>query len=238
MKAVLISIRPKWCEKIVNGKKTIEVRKTRPKLETPFKCYIYCTQGDDRLWLRDAAWRESWKNAPISFLCNAESCGGMSLGNGSVVGEFVCDEIKYFDFEESEWAYSVAPPGSDMPMHESEALKLCYKDGCLNDDDMLSYFGDEAWKAYFWHISDLKIYDKPRELGDFWLYNEELHKRYDAGTDYCCYDGANEYGEALTDCGDAYLNIRNCLRCWNEWSGWCHHLKRAPQSWCYVEEEI
>lgn len=42
-KAVLISIRPKWVEKIVSGEKTIEVRKTRPKLDTPFKCYIYCT---------------------------------------------------------------------------------------------------------------------------------------------------------------------------------------------------
>lgn len=40
-KAVMLSIRPKWCEKIVNGDKTIEVRKTRPKMETPFKCYIY-----------------------------------------------------------------------------------------------------------------------------------------------------------------------------------------------------
>lgn len=42
-KSVLISIRPKWCELIASGEKTIEVRKTRPKLETPFKCYIYCT---------------------------------------------------------------------------------------------------------------------------------------------------------------------------------------------------
>jgi hypothetical protein len=42
-KAVMLSIRPKWCEKIVSGEKTIEVRKTRPKLNTPFKCYIYCT---------------------------------------------------------------------------------------------------------------------------------------------------------------------------------------------------
>lgn len=40
-KAVMLSIRPKWCEKIINGDKTIEVRKTRPKLDTPFKCYIY-----------------------------------------------------------------------------------------------------------------------------------------------------------------------------------------------------
>ena len=43
-KAVLISIRPKWCELIASGKKTIEIRKTRPKIETPFKCYIYCTR--------------------------------------------------------------------------------------------------------------------------------------------------------------------------------------------------
>lgn len=35
MIAVLISIRPKWCEKIINGQKTIEVRKTRPKMDTP-----------------------------------------------------------------------------------------------------------------------------------------------------------------------------------------------------------
>lgn len=45
-KAVLISIRPDWVEKILSGEKTLEVRKTRPKLETPFKVYIYCTAGN------------------------------------------------------------------------------------------------------------------------------------------------------------------------------------------------
>ena len=48
-KAVLISIRPEWCDLIVRGKKTIEVRKTRPKLETPFKVYIYCTKAPQQL---------------------------------------------------------------------------------------------------------------------------------------------------------------------------------------------
>ena len=43
MKSVLISTRPKWCEKIASGKKTIEVRKTAPK-EVPFKAYIYETK--------------------------------------------------------------------------------------------------------------------------------------------------------------------------------------------------
>ena len=46
MKSVLMSINPRWCELIANGKKTVEIRKTKPKLEPPFKCYIYCTKGD------------------------------------------------------------------------------------------------------------------------------------------------------------------------------------------------
>ena len=53
-KAVLISIRPGWCQKIMTGQKTVEVRKTRPKMDTPFKCYIYCTQSDDMLWILQA----------------------------------------------------------------------------------------------------------------------------------------------------------------------------------------
>lgn len=69
-KAVMLSIRPKWCEKIASGEKTVEVRKTRPKLETPFKCYIYETQG----------WGE--KDGIMAF----------RLG-GRVIGEFTCDRI-------------------------------------------------------------------------------------------------------------------------------------------------
>ena len=44
-KSVLFSIKPKYCELIASGKKTIEVRKTKPKLDTPFKCYIYETKA-------------------------------------------------------------------------------------------------------------------------------------------------------------------------------------------------
>lgn len=76
-KAVLISIRPKWARKIVNGKKTIEVRKTRPKLETPFKVYIYCTYTTHQKDLLE--------------LHNAD--GTIHRVNGKVIGEFICDRI-------------------------------------------------------------------------------------------------------------------------------------------------
>ena len=49
MKSILLSIKPKYVELIASGEKTIEVRKSRPKLETPFKCYIYCRNGNGTL---------------------------------------------------------------------------------------------------------------------------------------------------------------------------------------------
>lgn len=71
-KAVMISIRKEWCSLISQGKKTVEVRKTRPNQGVPFKCYIYCTKG-------------MAKNKAYSFKTwNAQ---------GKVMGEFVCDAI-------------------------------------------------------------------------------------------------------------------------------------------------
>ncbi len=53
MKAVLISIAPKWCKLIMDGQKTVEIRKSRPKIDTPFKCYIYCTLSGSRELLKE-----------------------------------------------------------------------------------------------------------------------------------------------------------------------------------------
>lgn len=121
-KAVLISIRPGWVEEIFHGKKTLELRKTRPKLDTPFKCYIYCTLGRGNAF--------------------GEVFGGL------VVGEFMCDRIKsvfgsaYLKMPESAFA------GSDLNIYQIDTY-LDGKDG------------------HFWHISCLKIYDRPKLLSKF-----------------------------------------------------------------------
>lgn len=84
MKSVLISIKPKWCELIANGKKTIEVRKTRPKCDTPFKCYIYCTKDKGvSFWTGKRYTYADDRSHNLFDVC----------GNGKVIGEFVCDEI-------------------------------------------------------------------------------------------------------------------------------------------------
>lgn len=177
-KAVLISIRPKWCELIASGKKTAEVRKTRPKLETPFKCYIYCTKPSKRhqticgcmVLNSDELFRHPRKGIKygdsIELMCEDDYSADNFL-NGKVIGEFTCRTIEEFDSAWSEYAYAVAPPGSVMPMHEEVAIKIMKEKGCLTNDDITGYFGEEDYKASFWHISDLKIYDVPRAISEF-----------------------------------------------------------------------
>lgn len=140
-KAVLISIRPEWVEKIARGEKTVEVRKTRPKLDTPFKCYIYCTQGNDARRLRG-----SW---------------------GKVIGEFTCDRIYEIQKrgipENFDYCYlSLNEWGNDDIAAEINAISA----SCVSKGEINAY-GARTPVLYGWHISDLRIYDAPRELSEF-----------------------------------------------------------------------
>ena len=173
-KAILISIRPKWCEKIINGDKTIEVRKTRPKIDTPLKCYIYCTQGGVAL----GAWGK----------------------HGKIIGEFTCDRIYELETKARGGSYYVK--NEDQP-----TTNFIARQSCLDLKDMHGYL--HAQKGYGWHITDLRIYDAPRELSEF--------RRACPNSWYC--ESCAMYWENNGACGNESLQF-----------------KRAPQSWCYVEE--
>ena len=194
MKSVLISTRPKLVEKICHkigedetGKaiyeKRIEVRKTAPQ-EVPFKCYIYETKGQY-----------------VKFTHGAHTKYG--YGRGKVIGEFICDRIicsqAYFDSQGKNHLTNVFP--DDI------------KKTCLDEYDLWDYIAGKAVKAnqmydgYLWHISDLKIYDKPRELSEF-------RKPCDRFLD-CC-------------------TCRRLVR--NEYMSCDNKITRPPLSWCYVED--
>ena len=154
-KAVMISIRPKWCEKICRGKKAVEVRKTRPKLETPFKCYIYCTRDKHLAFMQNAS------GTNLIACMNAETAipvGGF-LGNGKVIGEFTCDQII-----DAWWDYVPDAITREVTGGNLEAL-----DGTgMTDEELFSYVGDSMrGHCYGWHIADLLIYDQPRGLDEF-----------------------------------------------------------------------
>ena len=155
-KCVLLSIRPRYCELIANGKKTIEVRKTRPKLETPFKCYIYCTQGSNHLCLM-----QNSDGVNLIACCNWKTAlpFGGSISNGKVIGEFVCDKM-YGIY------YSIYP--HDPPVFEEIGTlnrPNVMAETCLSEIELNDYLDGET--GYGWHISALQIYDKPRELSEF-----------------------------------------------------------------------
>ena len=141
MKSVLISICPQWCEKIVSGKKTIEVRKTAPK-EVPFKCYIYMTQG-------------AYKDLGLYS-------EGIYQNRMKVIGEFICDKVE----ELHEWELS---PQGKFAEFEEERLEKFLSVACLSRDEVFRYRDNLPYckPLYGWHISDLKIYDKPKELSKF-----------------------------------------------------------------------
>lgn len=134
MKSVLISIKPKWCELIASGKKTIEVRKTRPKIDTPFKCYIYCT-------------KKFYRKGDGYF--QGKYCG-------KVIGEFVCDNIDTYDDDTIfSFRYEDYTRWNDFDLNRA----------CIHPEDFQNY-SNGKW-LYGWHISDLVIYDKPKELSEF-----------------------------------------------------------------------
>lgn len=185
MKTILISIRPKWAEKILNGEKTIEIRKGAPKdwlksfkefkaLTTknyiekpePMRVVIYCTKAIPFK-------QDSFALGEIDYF------NGGSL-NGKVVTEFTLNEIKEHKFNytfENPETYS-----EELTYNfNSGEMKRAGFDKSWDFDDFLESYG-KGKTLYAWNIDNLKIYDKPKELSDF-------------------------------------------------------GLKKAPQSWCYVEEE-
>ncbi len=151
-KAVLLSLRPRWCAEILNGNKIIEIRKNRPKLETPFKCYIYCTKPNTV---------NPWQLLEIH---NKEK---IHRANGKVIAEFVCDNIiemnrRGFDNNFDYCFLSLNVFGND----EIEPYITAVKKSCLSNDEMSEYAGN-AHCLYGWSISNLKIYDTPKKLSEF-----------------------------------------------------------------------
>lgn len=176
-KAIILSIRPKWVEKIFNGEKTIEVRKTRPKLDTPFKCYIYCTLP----------------KYPHEDFIATDYPRPQFYGGGKVIGEFTCERIALIAYD-----------GGELSSTTNAAFSPAT---CLTQAEIIAYIGDKG-RCYGWHISNLLIYDQPRELTAF--------RRACKNSWYC--ESCAMYWENNGTCGNKSLQIR-----------------RPPQSWCYVE---
>lgn len=210
MKKILISVRPKWCEKIchVIGKeeagkpiyeKRIEVHKSAPK-EVPFKAYIYATKpkkyykcgavstSDELLWLANG---KVEMGDGFKFWADGDEYQCL---NGRIIGEFICDKVSTYP-RNYKFGYEIS---------ENE-----FNETALTAEQFVDY--GNGGTLYGWHISDLKIYDKPKELSEFW------------GRKNCI----------AADTVECWNCFATCLEIEGK-----HYqpLTHPPQSWQYVEE--
>lgn len=214
MKKILLSVHPKYCELIFNGKKTIEVRKTRPKLKPPFEVLVYMTKPKKRLIeiIKDGddIYGDIYHGKMLFIKMDRPVYDkNWNDVSGKVIGSFVCDKV-----------YKIVPDGE------------YYSNGYDIDDDMLSemclgrgYLTGYGlgYTIYGWHITEPQLFDKPKELSEFGT----VCNRYE--NDEC------------DDC--PYLQVYvNSYPCDDSVDTWCgvdniKPLTRPPQSWCYIEED-
>ena len=205
MKAVLISIQPKWCELIASGKKTIEVRKTVPKLKTPFKVYIYCTHGDNLNCLRIPY----FSNATKFWVDNKAFGVNVTRVNGKVIGEFVCDSVDDIAYVTS------AVEGTMIPRYVGNNESCT----CLSEIEIFKYGRGNL--LYAWHISDLKLYDEPLEVDEFYVNGK-----------------ASKTERETIDRYSGLISLKADIESYERVFKGKRHITKPPQSWCYVEEMI
>lgn len=200
-KAILISIRPEWVARILNGEKTIEIRKTAPKCDLPIDAYIYCTKNKLHYSVGALVFNndDCFKSSVDGTYKYGDSVELMGYSpdypydknnflNGKVVAKFTLRKtMKFAD-------------GSKPLTDFSDILRRA----CLTKEEALEY--RKGKPLFAWHISDLIIFDEPKELGDFFSLHETYHHDHESMVDYY------ERKEA-------------------------RRLKRAPQSWKFVEVE-
>ena len=197
MKSILLSIHPKWCAKIMNGDKTIEVRKGTALYKAIKKqidqygyadIYVYCTKGKDLLVIGDSPFKEE-KEYCIAKDNIALNGGKLPILNGKVIFKFRCYKVEEIYYCDEEYL----------------------KPSCLSIHEMFDYLKDKCGTAI--HISDLEIFDKPKELSEF-----------------------NSFQRAKArECG----LLEQCKKCGRRFNR-CHLLKpltTAPQSFAYIEVE-
>lgn len=194
-KAILISIKPEWVAKILNGEKTLEIRKTIPKCDLPIDVYIYCTKGPGYCHHAFNAFRSSDNKAVIP----------MQLCNGKVVAKFTLNKVEEI---KKVWYVSAFTKQKTISCYRGDKNGLIRKQleekSCLSLLELKSYIGWD--KGYAWHIDNLEIFDKPKELREFYVYSYSV-----SGIGLDGEDKTFEILKPLTKAPQSYCYIKDVL---------------------------
>lgn len=210
MKEIMISIKPEYVEKILNGQKTIEIRKSKPSCELPCKVYIYCTKANDNFVKKcKTICNKYYESKYLSSLSHKL----YNYGIGKVVAYFTLNKVETLERDLNDW----------LPKNRYDISNELLKDIKLNQEQLWKY--GQGKTLYAWHIDNLKIYDEPRELSEFYKNNykkiiDELEfNGYDEK--HCKFAVGNSF---IGD--DGYCDYTNCPKL---------KLQTPPRNYCYVE---
>lgn len=177
MKAIMISGKPKWTAKIANGDKSTEVRTSKSLYKAIQKLideygyadiYWYCTK-DKKIFLRDfrdkKKWAAYWRF--VAMENDPSNVGELPpILNGKVIFKFRCYKMEeILPFEEYE-----SPFGMAYKLTKDKIV--CCQKAQLTYDEYNHYLKGKKGCAI--HISDLEIFDKPKELSELKSYKKNI----------------------------------------------------------------
>jgi predicted transcriptional regulator len=168
MKSIIISVRPEWAQKILNGEKTLELRKSVPKdIKEIIKeqggiwVYMYVTKSGM------VGHFDGYNYFAVSKKSHIKR---HPTWNGKVVARWWFDD--YYEINKiptsNNYFLQKARQFPNIP-YNYILDKLC-----LSNDDLWDYGNGKD--LYAWHIKRLEIFDKPMELGEF--YNTNLYLNF------------------------------------------------------------
>ena len=191
MKSIMISIQPQYVEKLLNGEKTIEIRKTMPKCELPCKVYIYCTMGKNTIVYVERKGEKDWYGniAKNTMIVTRPKYDYMNYTNETlvkVVAEFTLNKVDTLERDLNDW----------LPKNRYDISNELLKNINLNQNELWNY--GQGRILYAWHIDDLKVYDKPKYLSEFSVGKAKID---------CGYGNYNIYNKILKKPPQSYCYV-------------------------------
>lgn len=201
MKSILMSIKPQYLELIACGRKKLEFRKVIPKLEEPYKVYLYQT-------------KHKWLYKILKGLGFEKYYDILTNNSGKVVGEFICDYV--------------------MRHCEMANADLAEQQGWMKREKILEYANGK--EVFGLRITNLVIYDKPKELSEFAKANFPTFDEMNDDGSICQYCPATNFGQDFVNgVPDDFQCDVDCYDAYEDYAAQNRFLTRPPQSWCYAE---
>lgn len=157
-KSILITLSAEKIVEILNGNIIILIQKIKPKCELPIDVYIYCAK------------EKSYKDI-LRFIDDEEL-------NSKVIAKFTLNTVEELSLSEGPMPYDYWLSGYQ------EASDEVVKDMGMTFIEFIDYHVRDTRTtkkipylvSYAWYINDLVIFDKPKEIGEFYKVNPDIEK--------------------------------------------------------------